>query len=178
MQSLENIIKVRIGGKVQRCHTNVHIGEYSVAEHSWGVAMLMMQIYPECPELIPHCLVHDIPEAYTGDIPSPSKGLLGNDLRKKLHQIENSILLSVGLDTQIDLTDEQRRKIRFCDCLELFLWSSEQVMMGNKLNRFVRDQISEYIERDFSDEPFWKQFKQGKRTYNPDLFQRCMNGYK
>ena len=50
----------------------------SVAEHSWRLALLAVFVGDEFPEadigrLIRMCLVHDIGEAYTGDIPAFEK---------------------------------------------------------------------------------------------------------
>ncbi len=47
----------------------------SVAEHSWRIALMAMLIAPEFPEadmdkVIRMCLIHDLGEAFTGDIPA------------------------------------------------------------------------------------------------------------
>ena len=71
-QVLRNIIQSRCGGRVERCHVIPHLGSYSNASHSWGVAMLMHYLWPkDFPRLAIYCLSHDIPEAWTGDIPAP-----------------------------------------------------------------------------------------------------------
>lgn len=50
----------------------------SVAEHSWRIALMAMLIRPEFPEadmnkVIRMCLIHDLGEAFTGDIPAFDK---------------------------------------------------------------------------------------------------------
>ena len=50
----------------------------SVAEHSWRIALMAMLIGPEFPEadmnkVIRMCLIHDLGEAFTGDIPAFDK---------------------------------------------------------------------------------------------------------
>ena len=47
----------------------------SVAEHSWRIALMAMLLAPEFPEadmgkVIKMCLIHDLGEAFTGDIPT------------------------------------------------------------------------------------------------------------
>ena len=50
----------------------------SVAEHSWRISLMAMLIAPEFPEadmdrVIRMCLIHDLGEAFTGDIPAFDK---------------------------------------------------------------------------------------------------------
>ena len=50
----------------------------SVAEHSWRVSLMAMLLTPEFPEVdmnkvIRMCLIHDLGEAFTGDIPAFEK---------------------------------------------------------------------------------------------------------
>lgn len=50
----------------------------SVAEHSWRIALMAMLLRPEFPEadmdrVIRMCLIHDLGEAFTGDIPAFDK---------------------------------------------------------------------------------------------------------
>jgi len=61
--------------------------EQSVAEHSYNVAMISMAIYKNLEfdspinesQLICWALYHDLPELYTGDIPTPVKKYLDLD---------------------------------------------------------------------------------------------------
>ena len=55
------------------CYTSSGRHE-SVAEHSWRIALMAMLLKPEFPEadmnrVIRMCLIHDLGEAFTGDIP-------------------------------------------------------------------------------------------------------------
>ena len=58
----------------RHCYTSSGRHE-SVAEHSWRIALMAMLIAPEFPEadmdkVIRMCLIHDLGEAFTGDIPT------------------------------------------------------------------------------------------------------------
>ena len=58
----------------RHCYTSSGRHE-SVAEHSWRIALMAMLIGPEFPEadmnkVIRMCLIHDLGEAFTGDIPT------------------------------------------------------------------------------------------------------------
>jgi len=61
----------------RHCHTSTGRQE-SVAEHSWRIALMAMLVAPEFPQadmdrVIRMCLIHDLGEAFTGDIPSFEK---------------------------------------------------------------------------------------------------------
>lgn len=62
---------------LRHCHTSTGRQE-SVAEHSWRIALMAMLLKPEFPEadtdrVIRMCLIHDLGEAFTGDIPAFDK---------------------------------------------------------------------------------------------------------
>lgn len=62
-----------LAGKVRRWHTH-HSLTQTVADHSHGVAMLLLQRHPSPSlDLIKAALMHDLAEYITGDIPSPAK---------------------------------------------------------------------------------------------------------
>ena len=59
------------------CHTTTGRHE-SVAEHSWRIALMAMLLKPEFPQadmdkVVRMCLIHDLGEAFTGDIPTFDK---------------------------------------------------------------------------------------------------------
>ena len=61
----------------RHCYTSSGRQE-SVAEHSWRIALMAMLIAPEFPDadmdkVIRMCLIHDLGEAFTGDIPTFDK---------------------------------------------------------------------------------------------------------
>ena len=61
----------------RHCYTSSGRQE-SVAEHSWRIALMAMLIEKEFPEadmnkVIKMCLIHDLGEAFTGDIPTFEK---------------------------------------------------------------------------------------------------------
>ena len=69
----------------RHCYTSTGRHE-SVAEHSWRLALMAMLLTPEFPDadmdkVIRMCLIHDLGEAFTGDIPSFQK--TAEDTRKE-----------------------------------------------------------------------------------------------
>jgi 5'-deoxynucleotidase YfbR-like HD superfamily hydrolase len=137
---INNLLQHRAGGAVQRCHTVRHLGSYSVAEHSWGVAMLLLHLYPDHPNLLKYALVHDIPESLTGDVPSPAKSA---DLDQEV--LENTILTRFDLPCLKDMTDDERVILNSCDRLELWIWAVEQLAMGNLFAKEITQNIENAI---------------------------------
>lgn len=125
INTAQNILQCRAGGAVQRCHTVRHQGSYSVAEHSWGVAMLLWYLYPqEAKRLVYYALAHDVPEGLTGDVPSTAKDHDDSALDDMINHTFELPVLSC-LDT------EDHHILKSCDWLELYLWGKEQLAQGN-----------------------------------------------
>ena len=80
-------------GQVTRYHTIG--GAQSVAEHSWGVAMLIMRYHPDPPlHLIQAALEHDLAEKWIGDVPYPTKldyPRLGDSYKEAEQDIERVV---------------------------------------------------------------------------------------
>ena len=145
----DKIIQARAGGKVKRCHSFTTIGEYNVAEHSWGVAMLMYQLFPtDYPRLSIYCLTHDIPEAWIGDIPSPALKYAPDCVKKHFMDMENKLFTSLDLPNHNDLPELDKKKLLACDILEFYLWAREQLEMGNRYVEEALRELDSYFERE------------------------------
>lgn len=81
MKPTELLDILRVAEKL-KCHTRHCVTSTgraeSVAEHSWRLALMAMLLAGEFPELdmnrvIRMCLIHDLGEAFTGDIPTFEK---------------------------------------------------------------------------------------------------------
>lgn len=142
------VINARAGGAVERCHGIRHHGSYSNAAHSWGVAMLMLQIWPaDFPRLASYCLAHDVPEAWVGDVPAPMMRYA--NLGPAMHPVERKLCQWLELPYEGDLPPEDHAKLKACDRLEFWLWCREQNRLGNI---FAADSQAE-IERYFKESP-------------------------
>jgi len=67
----------RLKCNTRHCYTSSGRHE-SVAEHSWRLALMAMLLAPEFPgadmdKVVRMCLIHDLGEAFTGDIPTFEK---------------------------------------------------------------------------------------------------------
>lgn len=143
---LHRQLDIRTGGEVQRCHGVRHRGEYSVAQHSWGVAMLMWELWPaDFRRLAQHCLFHDVPEAWVGDIPAPTKRY-DPAVRQGVKALERDVASYLDIPWDGDLPAEDRVKLSACDRLELYLWACEQMTEGNLHAQCVRDELDTFFE--------------------------------
>lgn len=137
----QRLMEIRMGGAVERCHTVRHHGSYSVAAHSWGVAVMMYILWPQdFPHLVPYCLFHDVPEAWVGDVPAPTK-FYDPAVKQACDAMEAKIFERLNLPDDAKLTELDRLKLKMCDSLELYAWAHEQLCAGNKHARCVIDQI-------------------------------------
>ena len=78
-KELLSILHIAEGLKCNTRHSDTSSGRReSVAEHSWRLALMAMLLEDEYPQLdmnkvIKMCLIHDLGEAFTGDIPKFDK---------------------------------------------------------------------------------------------------------
>lgn len=146
MSPMRRLVNIRGGGRVERCHGFRHFGPYSNAEHQWGVAMIMWTLWPEdFPRLGIHCLVHDVPEQWVGDIPANFKAAAPPELKEFEKVIEKRLLSDLGLPQGDSLTALDRQKIKNCDSLELYMWCMEQMwLFGNHGVQPIVDQLESF----------------------------------
>lgn len=130
ISSIEWVDMARAGGYVKRYHSCRIIGEQSVAEHSFGVAMLVIWLTDGAASstLIKAALYHDLPEQDTGDIPAPIKKLEPR-VKSMFDALENDFMKMYELNTE--LNKYQEGVLKWADTLELLVFCTEQYEMGN-----------------------------------------------
>ena len=86
----------RDAGDVTRFHTLRTIRQQSVAHHSWGVATLLLHVWPEAPaSVLRAALWHDVAEIETGDMPAPIKWA-NPELKKELGDVRDAFKALIG----------------------------------------------------------------------------------
>jgi 5'-deoxynucleotidase YfbR-like HD superfamily hydrolase len=119
----------RRGGAVKRWHTLRTIFGQSVAEHSWGVAALALELWPDCSKtFLAACIHHDSHEAYLGDIPWTAKR---NHpfLAREIKEAEASEEALMGVMPQ--LLEFEKHRLKTADMLELCFFCCEEIDAGN-----------------------------------------------
>ena len=133
------------GGLVKRFHTLNTIGEDTVAAHSYGVICLIYLLYEMQPptEVLVSAMLHDTPEALVGDMPSPTKKVIGGE---NMQALENTFLHSAGLVLP-ELTEAQARTLKLADNLDGLRFCIMEKNRGNKMLAECEQNYRLYIER-------------------------------
>lgn len=139
IEGLDLVLRLREAGAVRRMHTTRTAYHQTLAEHSWGVAMLVRYVRPAASgDLLHAALVHDLPEWWTGDVPAPCKWAHA-ELEIELRKAEDHFHNEHG--TRIALTPADRALLKWCDGVELALHAYEQRLMGNTYMREIECNI-------------------------------------
>lgn len=118
-------------GRVKRWHAFPIIGEQNVADHSWGVALIVAEIAEEhlSVNLMRAALTHDAAELYTGDVPYQTKKRWPH-LADALDKCETDVERAHNIDWI--LTEKQREILKWADMFELMLFAEAQADLGNR----------------------------------------------
>jgi 5'-deoxynucleotidase YfbR-like HD superfamily hydrolase len=134
MKFADKVFLMRDAGVVKRSHTCRTLVDRNVAEHSHGVAMLVLLLYAEAgvlprPELLAAALTHDLSEIATGDTPAPVKRE-HPALKQTLNAISTKWEQDMGV--RYHLTQAEEQVLLWCDRMDFALYAFEEVQMGNK----------------------------------------------
>jgi len=127
--------KLYRAGRVKRYHT-ADVPAQTLAQHSWGVVMIVAMIYPRGvgyigvpSNLIMAALTHDLAESETGDIPATTKWGSAR-MSSVLDELEASFNQRYDIDYQ--LTPKELDILKWADTFELCLYCLHHVNMGNE----------------------------------------------
>lgn len=135
----------RNAGKIKRCHTHIVTQPESVAQHSWGVAMLIMKFNVDASKgLICAALTHDVHEIFTGDVPAHVKWI-NPDLNTCLENIEAEVEHSLGIE--VDLNPEEQNWLKVCDYIDLLLFSIEELLIGNSHASIIAGRLIDSLDK-------------------------------
>jgi 5'-deoxynucleotidase YfbR-like HD superfamily hydrolase len=127
-------LSLRASGYVKRWHTIHTMREQSVASHSGQAVSLLLCLHPSPSlNLIKAVLWHDCSERVVGDAPSPGLRAFP-EYRRMYEQLEMVVALRDHpsmYDAIVALNDDERQWLRAIDVLEAFLFSQEEVKLGN-----------------------------------------------
>lgn len=131
-----NFAKLYSAGAVKRYHTT-RIEAQSLADHSWGVALVVMAIYPNGnppSNILKAALTHDLHEKDTGDVPATTKWDDGDieEAHKKAEVNFNRVHR-----LEFPLTIKEQAILKWADTFELCCYCAVQAKMGNGYAKVV-----------------------------------------
>lgn len=151
-EQLQALYKTR---DVKRWHNRPVNETQTVADHSWGVALLVMMMMRQIGRtpsaaLLQAALLHDCAEAEIGDIPANTKLRLGRAIKDIEEGCEER--LCQGLLTR--LTSEEQFYLYWADKLETLMFMLAQVRRGNAdMKESVHAQITSLLCHAYCPEP-------------------------
>jgi 5'-deoxynucleotidase YfbR-like HD superfamily hydrolase len=139
MKKRDIIRDVRLAGQVRRYHTWPCIHHQTVAEHTWQVMRLYVDIFGAPPaHVFVHMIFHDVAEIQTGDIPYPVKKN-SEALKKEMDRLEEGALRDMGVYLPI-LSFQEHARFKFCDLLDCAEQGQYEANLGNQYMGTVADQ--------------------------------------
>lgn len=90
----------------------------TVAQHTKLVLKMADLVFPGERAVFFDCLIHDFPEAYTGDIATPLKRLFGTAYKAYEKGVEDTVYEKLWIITE-PFTEEVYQKRKVCDLLSL-----------------------------------------------------------
>lgn len=120
-------------GNVKRYHTLATDSLQKTSAHSWGVAALCMDLFPDASlSMLKWCIAHDVPEAYTGDTPAHVKWVQPT-LKEELNSLERMYYSSMNYPEVGYLSPIELIKVQLCDLLELCFYSYKEYRLESKM---------------------------------------------
>lgn len=133
------------GGKTKRYHTEDTMTEQTVADHSFGVAMLVELMAPECrKELILAALTHDLAEHLVGDISAPVKRA-NPEIKLVLDHMESTRLNRVGFNYEEKLTKEEHYILKAADYIDGMMFCVRERRMGSRAVDHIYKNFESYV---------------------------------
>ena len=135
-------------GEVLRYHAEPTIQQQNVAEHTWGVLVLINYLCPTAEvKLMRAALFHDTEERIIGDIRAPMKRALRNtEAKGPLDRLEDNAREQLGVP-EIHLSRYEEHVLKLADYLESLRFVAIEHEMGNQRLKSVAQTLVTYLEK-------------------------------
>lgn len=161
-----DISKILESANVERFHAVPKLTGQTIAQHSWGVSMLVQYFNPECrKELVLAALTHDCAELVTGDVPATTKWD-NPELKMTLAMVEDRVERQWGI--KFDLDSEEQRLLKLCDAMEGMNYCVERAEMGEIAASTIFWRWSQHVQDNFKLDPKQQKFY-GELIYKMEI---------
>jgi 5'-deoxynucleotidase YfbR-like HD superfamily hydrolase len=142
------ILSLFNASRVRRYHT-ADVQEQSLAQHSWGVAMIVSRIVPQddprLAVLLQYALTHDLHEYVSGDSPATAKWK-SKELEAYHRREEEDFNRRHKLVNYDDLTPQEQAIVKWADMMELVIWCQKEMTKGNKFANAIYERGRIWID--------------------------------
>lgn len=160
---IEEPLNLFCQGMLGSSNISVRGESVTVLQHSYAMYLFAKHKYWNYPQLAIECLLHDAPEAYTGDIISPLKAHI-----PMLHDIEQRIFNALSTVYGLPLPDSEA--VKELDALALRIEWETFVARGGELDEY-KTRAAHYGERaadaDAMDDVAMRRALYEARSYTP-----------
>lgn len=151
MDRYESLIETLETGGIIRYHNTQIDKKQTIAEHQWGVSLILNTIYFKTDNnttspLLLYALVHDCPEVITGDIPAPFKWD-NPGVKAFLQKSEDAWLLEHHYPIEKAFPKEWLLALKWADSLEGLWFTTRQARKGDYHALQIRDRWVEAISK-------------------------------
>ena len=139
---------IREAGAIKRYHTARTIACETVAEHSFNVVNLILVLTEgqASRELILAALTHDMGELAVGDIPSPIKRAMPEEVHSEIERREQQAVLAMHPQVFMELSAEEEHILSLADKLDGLLKCTEELKMGNRHIITIGERYCGYVQ--------------------------------
>lgn len=143
----------QLAGRVTRYHTWPMIRKPTTNEHAARVAKLYVELWgmPRA-EILYYCLIHDDGELAGGDTPFYAKRAVP-ELKDATDKAESMGLVTLG-QVRPELTEDEFRRFKMADYLEMWETATVEQNMGNRYADVVKENLLPVI-RKLAAELYW-----------------------
>lgn len=143
---------LRCAGLVERYHTWPTVRRQNVAEHTWHVMRIYVELFGEPSQATwKYMLYHDVAELHTGDLPYPVKAR-HHGLREEIERLEAVAEAALGI-TVPTLPLYERDCVKICDLLEMLEYGYEEMARGNQYGRVIVERVGQAVMNKLLDLP-------------------------
>lgn len=147
--TIEQTLTLARAANVRRFHTVQVIGDQNLGHHSHRVCLILRYLLggEVSSHLMWAALFHDLAESVTGDIPAQAKWA-SEELNGVISDWETEWHGDHG--SWVKLRDDEQLLLSIADKLELVLFCTEQMMLGNRHMEVIRDRGIQFCHENLS----------------------------